>query len=52
MKKYFVVLLCGLMLCGCGKKEQNDSVPPTPTPDVVVKDENPALNLSEKSGVS
>lgn len=48
MKKYFVVLLCGLMLCGCGKKDQNDSVPPTPTPDVVEKDENPVLNLGEK----
>ena len=48
MKKYFVVLLCGLMLCGCGKKDQNDSVPPTPTPDVVTKDENPVLNLAEK----
>lgn len=47
MKKYLVVLLCGLLLCGCGKKDQNDSVPPTPTPDIVEKDENPALNLNE-----
>ena len=46
MKKYFVVLLCGLMLFGCAKKDKNDSVPPTPTPDTVVQDENPALNLS------
>lgn len=48
MKKYLVILCCGLLLCGCAKKDQNDSVPPTPTPDTVVTDENPILNLSEK----
>ena len=33
MKKWLIVLICGLMICGCGSKKDDDSsVNPTPTP--------------------
>lgn len=48
MKKLWIFLICGLMLCGCGSKQNDDSsVNPTPTPSDT-QEQTTTVKLSEK----
>ena len=48
MKKLWILLVCGLMLCGCGSKQNDDSsVNPTPTPSDT-QEQTTTVKLSEK----